>query len=409
MPYVASTLGTYSTGTVTVVNGSTAVTGSGTVWGDIVNEGDLFTIDDDKFYYVAALNSDTSLTLDKPYAESSASGINYRVMLNTAAHFPSDVAAKVERALSGMGDVYCPIDHASSGSDYGLASASLYGHAKASGTTPKAPGTAAVGTETNKFARGDHVHPHDDTKLDISIAKTYLPLSGGTLSGDLKFSQSGAYIQKTTDSGTMAVYSGSAINKGAELVLYGKDHGSQPGEFSLRAKNGVDTMILRGYPNGTLTWDGKDVATIRAGDWTPELVGNSTPGTYTYKTQYGTWLKIGNLVYITADIDIGDYTVHPYGRAYITGLPFAVLGETTAISVRGTFGQSNCFLKCVRAVTGNGYTRIFLQGIDQTNNTVDDLTFSNSSQTSGRYLSLATPSGTNTTGRLVLSGCYRSQ
>ena len=159
MPYVASTLGTYSTGTVTVVNGSTAVTGSGTVWGDIVNEGDLFTIDDDKFYYVAALNSDTSLTLDKPYAEASASGVGYRVMLNTAAHFPSDVAAKVERALSGMGDVYCPIDHASSGSDYGLASASLYGHAKASGTTPKAPGTAAVGTETNKFARGDHVHP----------------------------------------------------------------------------------------------------------------------------------------------------------------------------------------------------------------------------------------------------------
>lgn len=166
MPYVSSTLGTYSTGTVTVVNGSTAVTGSGTVWGDIVNEGDLFTIDDDKFYYVAALNSDTSLTLDKPYAESSASGINYRVMLNTAAHFPSDVAAKVERALSGMGDVYCPINHASSSSDYGLASASLYGHAKASGTTPKAPGTASVGTETNKFARGDHVHPHDDTKLD---------------------------------------------------------------------------------------------------------------------------------------------------------------------------------------------------------------------------------------------------
>ena len=159
MAYVASTLGTYSTGTVTVVNGSAAVTGSGTVWGDIVNEGDLFTIDDDKFYYVAALNSDTSLTLDKPYAESSASGINYRVMLNTAAHFPSDVAAKVERALSGMGDVYCPINHASSGSDYGLASASLYGHAKASGTTPKAPGTASVGTETNKFARGDHVHP----------------------------------------------------------------------------------------------------------------------------------------------------------------------------------------------------------------------------------------------------------
>ena len=211
MPYVASTLGTYSTGTVAVVNGSTAVTGSGTVWGDIVNEGDLFTIDDDKFYYVAALNSDTSLTLDKPYAEASASGINYRVMLNTAAHFPSDVAAKVERALSGMGDVYCPINHASSGSDYGLASASLYGHAKASGTTPKAPGTAAVGTETNKFARGDHVHPHDDTKLD----KT-----GGAYN-KMFFSQtSGNYTAPYTGVYRITLKGGGGGGGGAQTDLY---------------------------------------------------------------------------------------------------------------------------------------------------------------------------------------------
>lgn len=32
-------------------------------------------------------------------------------------------------------------------------------------TTPKMDGTAAVGTET-AFARGDHVHPHDSTKVD---------------------------------------------------------------------------------------------------------------------------------------------------------------------------------------------------------------------------------------------------
>lgn len=32
-------------------------------------------------------------------------------------------------------------------------------------TTPKMAGTAAVGTET-KYAKGDHVHPHDSTKVD---------------------------------------------------------------------------------------------------------------------------------------------------------------------------------------------------------------------------------------------------
>lgn len=51
-----------------------------------------------------------------------------------------------------------PTSHASTATTYGVSSASNYGHAMASSTTPKALGTAAVGSETAKFARGDHVH-----------------------------------------------------------------------------------------------------------------------------------------------------------------------------------------------------------------------------------------------------------
>lgn len=56
-----------------------------------------------------------------------------------------------------------PTSHASSATTYGVASATSYGHAKASGTTPKAAGTAAVGSEETAFARGDHVHPLQTT------------------------------------------------------------------------------------------------------------------------------------------------------------------------------------------------------------------------------------------------------
>ena len=53
-----------------------------------------------------------------------------------------------------------PTSHASSDTTYGVSSASNYGHAKASGTTPKSPAaSASVGSETGSFARGDHVHP----------------------------------------------------------------------------------------------------------------------------------------------------------------------------------------------------------------------------------------------------------
>ncbi len=52
-----------------------------------------------------------------------------------------------------------PTSHASTATTYGASSTTSYGHAMASSTTPKANGTAAVGSETAKFARGDHVHP----------------------------------------------------------------------------------------------------------------------------------------------------------------------------------------------------------------------------------------------------------
>lgn len=56
-----------------------------------------------------------------------------------------------------------PISHASTATTYGVSTASNYGHTKASSTTPKANGTAAVGSETSSFARGDHVHPLQTT------------------------------------------------------------------------------------------------------------------------------------------------------------------------------------------------------------------------------------------------------
>lgn len=52
-----------------------------------------------------------------------------------------------------------PENHASTDTIYGVANRTYYGHAKASSTVPMANGTAAVGTETSSFARGDHVHP----------------------------------------------------------------------------------------------------------------------------------------------------------------------------------------------------------------------------------------------------------
>jgi len=64
-----------------------------------------------------------------------------------------------------------PTSHATSSTTYGVSSATNYGHSMASSTSPKMDGTASVGSETGKFARGDHIHPSDTTKQDVSGLK----------------------------------------------------------------------------------------------------------------------------------------------------------------------------------------------------------------------------------------------
>lgn len=66
-------------------------------------------------------------------------------------------------------------------------------------TTPKMDGTAAVGTET-AFARGDHVHPHDTTKVDKVDGKglstnDYTTAEKNKLAGI----ESGAQVNVVTD------------------------------------------------------------------------------------------------------------------------------------------------------------------------------------------------------------------
>lgn len=124
-----------------------------------------------------------------------------------------------------------PTSHASTATTYGVGNASNYGHVKlsdstngtssatggtaatpkavadalteakgaipaASTTTPAMDGTAAVGTGTT-YARADHVHPSDTSKLS---------LSGGTMTGDLNMGQN-----QITNLGT-AVNDGDAVS-----------------------------------------------------------------------------------------------------------------------------------------------------------------------------------------------------
>lgn len=102
-------------------------------------------------------------------------------------------AYKADRDGNGnvITSTYATKAHASTATTYGASSASNYGHAKASTTTPKVAGTAAVGSETSSFARGDHVHPaqtsvsgNAGTATKLATARTF------SLTGDVTGSAS---------------------------------------------------------------------------------------------------------------------------------------------------------------------------------------------------------------------------
>ena len=80
----------YSTGTVTVTNGSTTVTGSGTSWTSSMEGRQLIIGGQKPFYDIETVGGATSLTLRSAYTDVGAAGITYsidNVMLECPADF----------------------------------------------------------------------------------------------------------------------------------------------------------------------------------------------------------------------------------------------------------------------------------------------------------------------------------
>jgi hypothetical protein len=77
--YRGSTNSNYTTGTVSVTNGSATITGSGTSWSTTTNAevGEYIQLPDSKWYKITAIASNTSLTIEISYQGSTVSGQSY--------------------------------------------------------------------------------------------------------------------------------------------------------------------------------------------------------------------------------------------------------------------------------------------------------------------------------------------
>ena len=88
----------YRTGTVSVTNGSTTVTGSGTSWIAGVGIGEAFYGPDGRIYEIANIVSATQLTLGSAYLGSNQTGQSYQIVPTQS--YIRDLAAQAAQLVA---------------------------------------------------------------------------------------------------------------------------------------------------------------------------------------------------------------------------------------------------------------------------------------------------------------------
>lgn len=444
--YTNSTIGSYTTGTVTCTKNSATVTGTGTTWSEIVNPGDILTLNDDKLYVIKTVNSNTSITLDKVFAESTVSNSAYRIFLNTAAHFPSDTAAKVERALEQLSD----INEAAINNDRTVTAATKVNGKGLTSTT----GNIDLNPPTVNSNTGGAINFHynqsaNTTSSIVENASGQIRVNGnlqlnGIITNGIRNTYSPMMLQPnaslvrgTAPSSNIVgeLYTlctseafdynhclglvGTTINASNVVTtrlraLRNLDNNSRAsGDITINVNDNGD--VYTSAPTPKTTDNSTKIATTAfvnnrlpysTGTWTPILKGSTTAGTFTYESHVGRYLKIGRFVYILGFINISDYGTYPVGGVFIDGIPFVATNSiySFGITVRGyAGGVDSSVLKLNTGYINKNSTIIICMSQNKTYpQNVQNASWS-SSTTAGYEIML---DSTHKTIQIYLSGCY---
>ena len=130
---------------------------------------------------------------------------------------------------------------------------------------------------------GATLYSNFKTALNSYVGRSFLPLSGGTMTGVIV--RNGIAIQNAYDTGNVEIRGATSYTKGAFLVLYGQDHATNPGIFSIFARNANNAYSLIGDPSdGSLKWRGADIITATG--------GVATSGNWLYRNNSTSYLRI---------------------------------------------------------------------------------------------------------------------
>lgn len=95
------------------------------------------------------------------------------------------------------------------------------------------------------------------------------------------------------NTGGIVLNGGTDYESGAYMRVYGKEHATYPGWFTLGASDGTNTSVLRGLPDGSFTWNGKPIVVLVA-----EQKPTSSNGYTWYRKYSDGWVEQGGMVTI---------------------------------------------------------------------------------------------------------------
>jgi hypothetical protein len=156
----------------------------------------------------------------------------------------------------------------------------------------------------------------------------------------------------------------------------------EPANKALSFSTGNNSEAVRILSGGGITFNG-DTSTSNAlddyeeGQWTPTIQGSSTNGTYTYGTNHGEYMKVGNIVVANFRIDQISVGSAGSGNIEIHGFPFTAKSttlqyywgsvvleyfdtapSTVSLSVGMRDGSDNALIWETRDTTTNGVVSI---------------------------------------------------
>lgn len=164
-----------------------------------------------------------------------------------------------------------------------------------------------------------------DTVLTTeAAADTYIPsarlASGDSIAKSVNGQSTGAAIRCSSDDSKLVFTASSDtwFSSGGYLALLGAEYSGTdrtPGSFALRANDGTNSAFLLGLPDGTLTWNGKNVLlegdSTASGDGLASAITSVTVGDSTISASGETALTLaaGDGVTLSADEDTNTVTI----------------------------------------------------------------------------------------------------